>query len=465
MAAAAPGTSQHAEGAPLPLSFPPPPPPPPGFRITHDPPDDAVHRWCPLPRTLPCNLPEVSGHSAVVHGQRIILFGGVGSGYLSNVYVFDIETGQCWQPGCKGHQRPMGVFGHSATLVPGALMPQSEASATMIVHGGKLDEYHVTNQTFALEIHATFFQWREVRRSSAGTIPLSRWGHSAILLPALPKTSVWRVARARGVGARIVIFGGDNGREMKNDLVLFDPATAIWMPIEIITRNAPRPRRKHAAGIHGSCMYIFGGRASDRCLQDVWRLNLDTLMWQQVNIKGSVPHPRTGHTCVWHRGRMVVFGGFDYDTDHASLHGDTLAFDPLTQDWTPICTEDSSTALPAHSHESGTDPSPNTSSIVSFPEMQAIMLTDGRPRRCVRPYPRSMAAAALLNDRMYIFGGRDRRQGFSCAFYLPLESGPCSLRWLVLQYIVENAMQVNDAETLPASLLQQFQSASPSSLL
>eukprot|EP00667_Euglena_gracilis_P009363 EG_transcript_9520 len=418
---------------------------------------DEIYRWSPIPLEAPSALPGVSGHSAVVHGGRCVLFGGIADcePYCRDVWVYDFLTGRCQRVDCTG-VAPPGVFGHSATVVPGPRDVPLAASASMIVHGGKLDVSHVSSQTFALDLYATGFQWRQVRRSWRGVIPPPRWGHTALLLPSLPGTPVWAAMGTQGPGARLLIFGGDGGNQMKNDLMLFDPGTAIWTPLETMGQRVPCPRRKHCAGIHGAAMFVFGGRAENRCLQDVWCLQLDTLVWQEVETTGSIPHVRTGHSCVWHAGRMMVFGGFDYGPAHATLHGDTSEFDPLTRAWTTICTKDSIMVLPPHAHEGCAAPAPNGSSTVSLAQMKAMA---GEARACTRPYPRTMAAAVLYRNCMYVFGGRDRRQSFACPFFLPLPATH-SLQRFVLQYILEQRITV-DPQGLPAPLARQLRSASP----
>ena len=44
---------------------------------------------------------------------------------------------------------------------------------------------------------------------------------------------------------------------------------------------------------------------------------------------------------------------------------------------------------PPHAHEACSDLSPNASSAVSVPQMQAMLAQAPEPRTCVRPYPRT----------------------------------------------------------------------------
>lgn len=51
-----------------------------------------------------------------------------------------------------------------------------------------------------------------------------------------------------------------------------------------------------------------------------------------------------------------------------------------------------------------------------------------------------MCAAAVHDDRLYVFGGRDRQLCFACPFYLPLHTPPDSLQRFVLQYLKDHGV-------------------------
>ena len=82
----------------------------------------------------------------------------------------------------------------------------------------------------------------------------------------------------------------------------------------------PKPRWTHSAVVHGSSMYVFGGfygyggSGSSGRLNDLWRLDLETLTWQEVSLgEGSAPPPavRSHHSATVLRDRMYIFGGAD----------------------------------------------------------------------------------------------------------------------------------------------------------
>jgi len=101
--------------------------------------------------------------------------------------------------------------------------------------------------------------------------------------------------------------------------------THRWTPDDgwqlVDTRGtAPRARWTHSAVVHSNGMYVFGGffgyggSGSSGRLNDLWRLDLDTLQWQEVPLgEGSAPPPavRSHHSATVLRDRMYIFGGAD----------------------------------------------------------------------------------------------------------------------------------------------------------
>eukprot|EP01006_Ploeotia_vitrea_P013186 TRINITY_DN34600_c0_g1_i1.p1 TRINITY_DN34600_c0_g1~~TRINITY_DN34600_c0_g1_i1.p1 ORF type:complete len:376 (+),score=27.08 TRINITY_DN34600_c0_g1_i1:14-1141(+) len=66
-------------------------------------------------------------------------------------------------------------------------------------------------------------------------------------------------------------------------------------------------------------LYLFGGEDADRCLSDLWVLNLRSLEWKQIKPKGTElwPPARSQHTCIAYDNNLWVFGG-DNHNDYLS---------------------------------------------------------------------------------------------------------------------------------------------------
>lgn len=58
------------------------------------------------------------------------------------------------------------------------------------------------------------------------------------------------------------VFGGDNGKNMLNDLIRFGVKDKSWGRA-CATGTPPAPRYHHSAVVSGSSMFIFGGYTGD----------------------------------------------------------------------------------------------------------------------------------------------------------------------------------------------------------
>jgi outer membrane protein assembly factor BamB len=111
-----------------------------------------------------------------------------------------------------------------------------------------------------------------------------------------------------------------------------DPAGPLaWTRITAST-EVPAAREDHTLVVDpdGQAAWLFGGRATERVLGDLWRLDLATDTWSRVEPSGERPSRRFGHAAVWLPGLgMVIFGG----QAGATFHDDLWAFDPDTGVW------------------------------------------------------------------------------------------------------------------------------------
>lgn len=87
-------------------------------------------------------------------------------------------------------------------------------------------------------------------------------------------------------------------------------------------------------------MYIFAGRTMDnKKVNDVWKMNLETLEWEEIckpfsNIgTDEYPLERTGHSCDIIGHYMVIFGGLFELTKELN---DLYVFDLKNHQWIKI---------------------------------------------------------------------------------------------------------------------------------
>ncbi|KAI0066487.1 hypothetical protein BV25DRAFT_1820444 [Artomyces pyxidatus] len=263
---------------------------------------------------------------------------------------------------------PFPRYGH-------ALPATATAAGELFLFGGLVHE-SARNDLYVFstrDLSATLLQ-------TSGEIPSPRVGHASAL-----------------VSSVLLVWGGDtktDGRARPNDrqddsLYLLNLVSREWTRVAV-TGPGPVGRYGHAVTMVGSKFFVFGGQVDGEFLNDLWAFDLNSLKskaaWEQYEpAPGSEkPARRTGHVCVTHGERIILFGG----TDGQYHYNDTWMFDVPTRKWT---------------------------------ELQCIGYI---------PSPREGHAAALVDDVMYVFGGRGvdgKDLGDLTAFKLS------SQRWFMFQ--------------------------------
>ncbi|XP_062321572.1 multiple epidermal growth factor-like domains protein 8 [Osmerus eperlanus] len=139
------------------------------------------------------------------------------------------------------------------------------------------------------------------------------------------------------------------------------------------------PTRTGSAGVYLSptgAMYLFGGFDLNRALGDLVKYNFSSNQWENRSY-GHSPVARHSHTAVEWNGQMVIFGG---ELASGALASDVWVYRPLLDDWKQLGLSDS----------------------------------PGAPRLANH-------AAAVVDDYLYVFGGRTEEDMFSsslCRFSL-----------------------------------------------
>lgn len=199
---------------------------------------------------------------------------------------------------------------------------------------------------------------------------------------------------AVAIGHKIYSFGGyctgENSKDYTSmDVHVLNTATFRWtrhpvsdLPYFEYDDIVPYKRYGHTAVVYGDKIYIWGGR-NDRtscsvlfCFDTVWHC------WTAPKTDGCIPPARDGHTaCVW-KNYMYIFGGYCEDSNSYTRRVFRLNLD--TMEWSLVKTKKS---------EQGEEP-------------------DGR----------DFHSAVCLNDRMYVFGGREQGSPSSELFELEFYS-------------------------------------------
>ncbi|MGH2567309.1 MAG: Kelch repeat-containing protein [Bacteroidota bacterium] len=104
-----------------------------------------------------------------------------------------------------------------------------------------------------------------------------------------------------------------------------------WSQLQ--TTNDP-PARRNASAIYDPAnnrMILFGGKGSSGDLNDLWSLNLTTLLWEPITpATQTIPAPRFTHNAMFDslRNRMIVWSG-----QGSGFYNDVWAFDFATSTW------------------------------------------------------------------------------------------------------------------------------------
>ncbi|GAV73151.1 Kelch_2 domain-containing protein/Kelch_4 domain-containing protein [Cephalotus follicularis] len=251
-------------------------------------------------------------HAAAVIGNKMIVVGGESTnGLLDDVQVLNFDRFD-WTmassklylspsslplkiPACKGHS--LVSWGKKALLIGGKTDPASD---------------RISVWAFDTETEC----WS--RMEAKGDIPVARSGHT--------------VVRASSV---LILFGGEDTKRRKlNDLHMFDLKSLTWLPLHC-TGTGPSPRANHVAALYDDkILYIFGGAAKSRTLNDLYSLDFETMIWSRIKIKGFHPSPRAGCCGVLCGTKWHITGG----GSRKKRHSETLIFDILKVEWSVAIT-------------------------------------------------------------------------------------------------------------------------------
>jgi N-acetylneuraminic acid mutarotase len=173
--------------------------------------------------------------------------------------------------------------------------------------------------------------------TSPSPSPFPRYGH------ALPATTT--------ANGELYIFGGLVKEAPRNDLYLFS-AKELSATLLQTTGEVPSPRVGHASAVISNVLIVWGGdTTSDSSSRDkhddgLYLLNLVTKEWTRVNVSGTGPTGRHGHSVSMAGTKFFVFGG----QVHGQFLNDVWSFDLNSLRVKAVWEQysDSSAVRPAH---------------------------------------------------------------------------------------------------------------------
>ncbi|XP_070709872.1 host cell factor 2 [Pempheris klunzingeri] len=321
------------------------------------------------------------GHRAAAVRELIVVFGGGNEGIAEYLHVYNTVSKQWFLPAVRG-DIPPGCAAHGFVC----------ESTRILMFGGMVEFGKYTSSLY--ELQASRWLWKKLkpRAPRNGSPPCPRIGHSFTL-----------------VGNKCYLFGGlANDSEDPNgnvprylddlyELELQSMSGAKSWSIPETKGGAPSARESHTSVAytgHGSPkLFIFGGMQGCR-LDDLWQLDLDTMVWSTPETRGSMPLPRSLHSASVIGNKMYVFGGWipvpDSDKHNA-----------LGAEW--ICTNSLSVLNLDTMSWQNLGPE-QEDDIESQLQSQGPQSED--PYAC-RPRARAGHCAAAVGSRLYIWSGRD----------------------------------------------------------
>nr|XP_023015220.1 kelch domain-containing protein 3-like [Leptinotarsa decemlineata] len=128
-------------------------------------------------------------------------------------------------------------------------------------------------------------------------------------------------------GDKVYIWGGRNDRESCSTLFCFDTTWHCWTAPKT-TGNPPLARDGHSACLWKNNMIIFGGyeEDSDSFAGSVYSLDLEKMHWSYMQIDGPEPTLRDFHTTVVIDDRIYLFGGRGVESEPHMNNGRRLVY-------------------------------------------------------------------------------------------------------------------------------------------
>ena len=116
-------------------------------------------------------------------------------------------------------------------------------------------------------------------------------------------------------------------------------AQSWQQPVEAMSN--PPAARQNAAAIYDPVadrVVLMGGRSSSGDLNDTWALDLPTLQWQKLSTTGTKPAARHTHNAVYDPGshQMLIWSGRSISAEGSTLRNDVWSLDLATMVWHEI---------------------------------------------------------------------------------------------------------------------------------
>jgi hypothetical protein len=254
--------------------------------------------------------------------NRMISFGGVvDMRPVDGVHALDLNSAAgTWQRLNPTGPGPSPRFAGSMVYDDGGLYPR------MILFGGRQSHYSAdsTDEVWELNLTPGAEAWTLLTTSFSGSTnnPGRRSWHPAIL----------------DDSRRMIVYGGAGLYDSRQDSTFaLDVDTLVWT--RLATAGPTPPARVfHGANYDNlggrNRMVVFGGY-NTFAFDDTWELDLNTHTWTLLSNTGIPPIQVHSQVLDPLKGRIVVFGGWDVDSQASC---GLYEFDLVTHTWVEIIT-------------------------------------------------------------------------------------------------------------------------------
>jgi hypothetical protein len=337
-------------------------------------------------------------HDPVRH--RMVVMGGYRSGYQNDVWILD-PAAPAWSQLVPTGTPPGARAEHSVVYDP--------VRDRLVLYGGTGDSTYSDVWTLSL---AGTANW--TRLTPAGTVPVGRYGHTAVYDP---------------VRDRMLVFGGSNGTTDFNQVWALSLAGGTAWSQLTASGTPPATRRDHSMIYDAGSdrLIVFGGYrqippSGSQRYQDLWSLSLaGTPTWAELFPSGTAPDARFLHSAMYDpiRRRMLMLGGDHTATPQTlwslALTGPLAWSQPSPPGPQPAARRNHTTVYDSDGDRmllfggNTQENAANTWSLALGPSPSWTRL----PVPHVPPLPRDDAGAVFdsVGQRMLLIGGRENVSG------------------------------------------------------
>uniref|UniRef100_A0A061SA78 Acyl--binding domain-containing protein 4-like n=1 Tax=Tetraselmis sp. GSL018 TaxID=582737 RepID=A0A061SA78_9CHLO len=244
--------------------------------------------------------PRYEHAMAAVDGKLLLVGGNCGGRYLNDVWILDLSSLE-WVPtmysGGKQAPGPPPSSGPDTPPPPQPTLPPSAGHAVV--------------------------PWASSLLAVGGLTKAKHKSDELVVHSLETRAMAWSLLEPSGtpppqlgghtatiIGSCLYVFGGeDNSRRLSDELFVLDLESMVWSKPETKGRK-PSPRCAHvAAGFGGRYLLIFGGGSVAHCYQDLHVLDVEDMSWSVPAAAGQAPSPRAGHAAAMLGNMWYIAGG------------------------------------------------------------------------------------------------------------------------------------------------------------